>query len=137
MVFDFFKIEGWPFLTYRSYAPLIIFLEHIGDLGRGLGCIFCPSGGSFDVPAKLAPKLSTINNENYWWEVRSLKSTLLSKLMKLVVLGLFCTFLKWAMRGAKVSIHFELQICTAHFEGDPIEIRKSPFFKKAYHAPKN
>ena len=28
------KIEGVPFLTYGSWAPLIIFLEHIGVLGR-------------------------------------------------------------------------------------------------------
>ena len=32
-----FKIEGWSFLTCGSWAPLLIFLEHIGDLGRGLG----------------------------------------------------------------------------------------------------
>ena len=37
MVIDFFKIEGGQFFTFGSWAPLIIFLEHIYYLGRVLG----------------------------------------------------------------------------------------------------
>ena len=40
VVFNFLQIEGWPFFTYGSWAPLIIFLKHIGDLGRVLGIDF-------------------------------------------------------------------------------------------------